>query len=487
MDDIKIFSSVLDTLTKQIAVIDLEGTIVYTNHAWQEFARQNGATDLNASGVGSNYIEVCKNAANCGDADAQATWQGMRSVLKGETQEFMLEYPCHAPDEKRWFSLRFTPLPDARGYFLASHKDITQGKLAEMANLESEQKYRTLIESLNEGIWVIDQESITTFVNPRMAEMLGYGEGEMIGKHLFTFMDEQGVEIAKRELERRRAGIRERHDFEFLCKDGSRLYTSLEASPILDEEGNYQGAMAGVQDITQRKEHEVALRQALYDKEMLLKEVHHRVKNNLNLIYAMLDLQGERISDQAASRALRDSQNRIRTIAHLHETLYHSENLSRLNARDYFEELANSLFLAGSGEQGDIELQLDIDEIDLSLDTAIPCGLVLTELVSNALKHAFPPAWQAENSRPREVCDTPQAQIRVSFHRQGEVLALEVADNGVGLPPGLDLRHAPSLGLQLVEMFAQHLGGVFDCESNCGARFRIEFLDHDGNVHNADP
>jgi two-component sensor histidine kinase len=220
---------------------------------------------------------------------------------------------------------------------------------------------------------------------------------------------------------------------------------------------------------------------------MLLKEVHHRVKNNLNLIHAMLDLQGERIAELAALRALRDSQNRIRTIARLHESLYHSEDFSRLNARDYFEELANSLFLAGVEEQGDINMQLDIDDIDLSLDFAIPCGLVLNELVSNALKHAFPPGWQAQGQRVGQECMEEQAQIRVSFSRQGERLALEVADNGVGLPPGLEWQNASSLGLQLVEMFTQQLGGNLECSSNCGACFRIEFVDLDEIVPNSGP
>ncbi len=134
---------------------------------------------------------------------------------------------------------------------------------------ESEEKYRLLIENLQEGVWAIDSEVRTTFVNRRMAEMLGYTEEEMLGKHLFEFMDEPGIEIAKQNLERRRLGIREHHDFEFLRRDGTRIYTTMETSPITDNEGNYQGALAGVMDISDRRRAEESLRRRVEELDML--------------------------------------------------------------------------------------------------------------------------------------------------------------------------------------------------------------------------
>ena len=138
-------------------------------------------------------------------------------------------------------------------------QDITERKWAQKRLVESEQKYRQLIEALQEGIWVIDQAANTTFVNSRMAEMLGFTAEEMMGKHLFTFMDERGVRIAERNLERRQKGISEQHDFEFMKKDGSRIYVALETAPITDEKGNYTGAIAGAIDITERKRMEEIL------------------------------------------------------------------------------------------------------------------------------------------------------------------------------------------------------------------------------------
>jgi len=139
---------------------------------------------------------------------------------------------------------------------------FTERKRATEALRESEKKYHQLVDSLHEGIWVIDKDSFTTFVNPRMAQMLGYTPDEMQGKHLFSFMDERGVQICKRYLERRRQGIKEQHEFEFLKKDGTRIYALLETSPITDDDGGYMGAVAGVLDITERKRAEEALRES---------------------------------------------------------------------------------------------------------------------------------------------------------------------------------------------------------------------------------
>jgi len=140
--------------------------------------------------------------------------------------------------------------------------DITRQKESEEALKENEKKYRQLVNLAQEGVWLIDDKAITTFVNPKMAEILGYKAEEMLGRHLFSFMDEKGVEICKNYLERRKEGIKEQHDFEFLKKDGTRVFALLETSPIMDEKGNYLGALAVVADITQRKAMEVRLKES---------------------------------------------------------------------------------------------------------------------------------------------------------------------------------------------------------------------------------
>jgi PAS domain S-box-containing protein len=152
--------------------------------------------------------------------------------------------------------------------------DATERKQAEEALRQSERQYRQLLETLQEGIWVIDANAQTTFVNPRMAEMLGSTVEEMRGKHLFSFMDEHGIEIATRNLQRREQGIKEQHDFEFLRKDGTRVLALLETSPIFDDHGTYLGAIASLQDITRRRQTEEALRRS----ETLLKETQRMAR-----------------------------------------------------------------------------------------------------------------------------------------------------------------------------------------------------------------
>ncbi len=169
-------------------------------------------------------------------------------------------------------------------------RDVTERKLSEEALRESEEKYRTLIETLNEGIWVIDNEAVTTFVNPKMAKILGYNEKEMIGRSLFSFMDDEGRRVAEWNIERRKNGIKEQHDFEFLQKDGTRIYASLEATPLIGKEGVYLGAIAGVADITERKRAEEALRIANKKLNLLSSITRHDINNQLTSLRGYLSL-----------------------------------------------------------------------------------------------------------------------------------------------------------------------------------------------------
>ncbi len=168
----------------------------------------------------------------------------------------------HKDGSKRWIAFDGRIGYEINGVFKQTHcilQDITERRRAEEVLRVSEGKYRLLIENLHEGLWYIDQDARTTFVNPRMAEMLGYTVEEMSGKHLFEFMDERGAESARHNLERRQQGIKEQHEFEFIRKDGRRIYTLLETAPILDRKGRYAGAIAGVSDITERKQAEARL------------------------------------------------------------------------------------------------------------------------------------------------------------------------------------------------------------------------------------
>jgi two-component sensor histidine kinase len=218
---------------------------------------------------------------------------------------------------------------------------------------------------------------------------------------------------------------------------------------------------------------EAALRASLAEKIALLKEVHHRVKNNLQIVSSLLSLQSSRVRNPLALGALQDTQNRVHSMALIHETLYRSENLAQVNFPAYIENLCAHLLGAFGVDPGRIELVTHVAREGLELEEAVPCGLIINELVSNAFKHAFP-AGRA-------------GRVTVELQTEpGGLCALRVADNGIGLPAGLDLRHTDTLGLQLVSNLADQLGGALEVERTSGTAFRLTFqasASHDRAQH----
>ena len=217
-------------------------------------------------------------------------------------------------------------------------------------------------------------------------------------------------------------------------------------------------------DVINRYKHETEkAKSSLKEKEVLLREIHHRVKNNLQVISSLLSLQSQYVTDKDALRMFKETQNRVRSMALAHEKLYQSENLAEINCSDYIERLADGLYRSYGINPKDIELNIDVKNISMDIDRAIPCGLVINELISNALKHAFPPQWRKKK------------KIKISLHKKetGE-LVLIVKDNGIGIPKELDFRKTESLGLRLVTALAEEqLGGRIKLNREEGTEFSI--------------
>jgi two-component sensor histidine kinase len=211
-----------------------------------------------------------------------------------------------------------------------------------------------------------------------------------------------------------------------------------------------------------RKEYQTSIINALREKEVLLREIHHRVKNNLQVISSLLNLQAGSLTDRKALEMLKESQNRVRSMAMVHEHLHRSRDLSRIPFRDYVHNLCASLFSSYGIDSSRIGLRIDVDEVSFAIDTAIPCGLIIQELVSNSLKYAF----------PEERCGT----VRISLQTEKEhSMVLTVADDGVGLPETVDVFETNSLGLRLVRILASQMDGSVECSSENGTAFRIIF------------
>ena len=215
-------------------------------------------------------------------------------------------------------------------------------------------------------------------------------------------------------------------------------------------------------EIEERKSAEERLRASLAEKEVLLREIHHRVKNNLQIISSLLDLQFSKTDDEETLLALRSSQDRINSMALVHEKLYRTSDISRIDFAGYVESLIGHLSGSHMADPEQISFRMEIADVKLPIDKAIPCGLIINELVSNSLKHAFP------EGRKGSVA------IRLHADDRG-VVTLAVADDGVGLPPGMDFRNTDSMGLQLVNMLTSQLHGEISFSGGEGTAFTITF------------
>ena len=213
-----------------------------------------------------------------------------------------------------------------------------------------------------------------------------------------------------------------------------------------------------------RRRSEEAITASLREKESLLKEIHHRVKNNLQVISSLMSLQALSIHDDDVSVAFQDIQNRIKSMAIIHEKLYLSENFSSIAFGDYIEEIAHSLFQSFNIEPGRIVFRSDIKDINLGIDTAVPCGLIINELITNSLKHAFP--------------DGRKGEIFIAMVRdENGRYILSEKDNGIGIPQKIDIDRTPSLGLRLVKILTQQLNGSIEVRGNGGSWFIVQFND----------
>ena len=211
-----------------------------------------------------------------------------------------------------------------------------------------------------------------------------------------------------------------------------------------------------------RRQAEEQLKASLAEKEALLKEIHHRVKNNLQIISSLLSLQADYLQDNQAIEIFKDSQNRIESMALIHEKLYQSKNLARIEISDYIQDLVTNLVCSYQGNSNTITFNINIEDILLSIDTAIPCGLIVNELVTNSLKHAFP--------------SNETGEIRIDLHlNANNKLTLIVSDNGIGFTKNYDFQNTESLGLQLVNALTHQMEGTIELNVDGGTEIKITF------------
>ncbi|WP_461650163.1 sensor histidine kinase [Methanosarcina sp.] len=383
---------------------------------------------------------------------------------------------------KRVYLVAFHPLPEKECANIYGF-DISDQKELEEKLRDSEEKYRNIAETANEGICIIDDEARVTYANKRLADMLGYTLEEGIGRPIWDFTCEECKPVFKRNIEKRRQGINEIYEIKLTCKDGSPLWALISAKSLFDKDGKFIGSISMLTDITKRKEAEEALANIETARK---KEIHHRIKNNLQVISSLLDLQAEKfnnrkdIKDSEVLKAFKESQDRVISMALIHEELYKGGGFDTLDFSSYIEELAKNLFLTYRIGNVDARLSMDLEEnVFFNMDTAVPLGIIINERVSNSLKYAFididDGIIQIKLCREesREIRDNRAGNNDESLKSTSFIL--EVSDNGIGIPESFDLENPDSLGVQLVTALVDQLEGELELKRDNGTEFTIRF------------
>jgi PAS domain S-box-containing protein len=301
-------------------------------------------------------------------------------------------------------------------------------------------------------------------VNERLCDMLDYSSEELYKKTFYELGLPEEVEEGLVDWDQLLSGKIKNFSREqtYVRKDGELLSANVTVSLVRDSNDNPNYFVAVFEDITERKEYERQLEESIKEKEVLLKEVHHRVKNNMQVISSILNLQSSYISDENALAILRESQDRIKSMSFVHESLYQSKTLSEVNFAEYIQNITRNLYHSYGRPEGGIDLEFELENLYLNLDTSIPCGLIINEIVSNSLKYAF---------HGRE-----KGKIKIEFSKLSDGrLKLIVSDDGIGLAEDFDIENAESLGLQLVTTLITQVSGELEIDVSRGTKFNIVF------------
>ncbi len=481
-----------------INLLDAEGRIL----TWNEGARRiHGLTASEA--LGQPVSILCPS-----DASEQATAASLLEEA-ARTGRVRVEGWRRGPKDKRiWAEIDLTALRDDTGrlsgfsrvlHDLSRHKEIEDRLRALNAELE---QYRLIVENVEEhALYAMDREGRITSWGQGPQKLLGYAPEEVLGKHysIFATEEDRKAGIPERDLEEAARSGRSFADGWRLYRDGRRRWWSGVITALRDEDGRLTGFVRVARDTTRQKELEQSLAQLnadlearvaertgqleatvqelrrkneevegfariasrdLKEKEVLLREIHHRVKNNLQVVQSLLKMSARELPACEARSAVESTVERVHAMSMVHERLYQMPSLSALPLGDYLSDIFSGSIQAYSLAPSQVELKLDVEEILLPLDRAVPFALLANELLSNSFKHAFPAGRRGA--------------ITVSVHRIDGAIRVIVEDDGVGLPPDFDAAKSNSMGLKLAMSLAHQLGGRLEFTSDCGCRVHAD-------------
>ena len=394
----------------------------------------------------------------------------IQQLIRGEISTLVKEKRYIRQDGSPvWVKLTMAPVCDADDkpeYFISVIEDISQRKAAELALEESEARFFSMVNSFPSLVWISGTDGLYTFFNHAWLDFTGKNIEQELGYGWSEGVHPDDLQYC---LDIYQSAFKQHQNFQIEYRlrrfDGQYRWLLDEGIPRFKPDGNFAGYIGTCIDITELKRAKEIKKDA-ENKALMLKEIHHRIKNNLQIVSALLDLQSEQTQNPEIIDLLEKSQARIYTMGLIHEKLYGSATLDKINFVDYVESLIRYLQTSFIPDHTEIAIILDIEAIDLNIDLAIPCGLIINELVINALQHSF--------------FSQPKGEIEISFYQLSpERFCLTIQDNGVGMRENIDLENLQSLGslgLSLVKSLAtMQLEGTFEIQRVNGTLFKIEF------------
>ncbi|MEI6261275.1 MAG: histidine kinase dimerization/phosphoacceptor domain -containing protein, partial [Deltaproteobacteria bacterium] len=413
------------------------------------------------------------------------------TALRRQAEEIDRENAALTLENPQSLSLEETrqTLHELRVHQIELEMQCNELRLAQVEINVTRARYFDLYNMAPVGLCTLSEKGRILEANLTAATLLGLAQAELVNQQLSRFIFNEDQDLYY--LHRKHlfdTGKPQASDLRMVKNDGTAFWAHLESTEAQNADGIPVWRFV-MSDITNRKLAEAvlqrthdelerqtealrksdkALRASLEEKDVLLKEVHHRVKNNLAAIMGLIDLQGQKIVDEPTRAAMTELSNRIRSMSLVHEQLYRSENFARIDFQDYLNVLTAHLH-SSYHRSGNIHVSVAADGVTMGLDSAVPCGLLITELVTNAFKYAFPAG--------RLCSGAVGCEIVVSVEWDGAAYTLTVSDNGVGLPAGLDWTKTKTMGLLLVKMLGQHqLQGKIEVDYTGGTRFRLRFV-----------
>ncbi|MFA0833338.1 MAG: sensor histidine kinase [Methanobacterium formicicum] len=365
----------------------------------------------------------------------------------------------HSDLEDNWDSVREKIIGLGEQSIRKSYYPQLQQRLSEL------ERFRALLDETNEAIFLSEVPSgHFADVNKFASQQLGYSTEKMLEMKVEDIIDPDKLDEMRTIIFSLFDGkhLKNRKTIETVLKRSDNSQINVEMSISLVKFSDVFYIVMVARDITERKEFENALKSSLNEKEVLIREIHHRVKNNMQIISSLLNLQKQYVNDEEAVDVLKESQNRVKSMAMIHEKLYKSRNFSEINFADYIRSLVSDLFYSYGVDSNRVKTIILLEEVMMGLETAIPCGLIVSELVTNTLKYAFPHQEKGE--------------FKIELHSESDgFYDLIISDNGVGMPENINFDETDTLGLQLVNSLVNQLEGTVELSRDKGTKFNIKF------------